>query len=111
MEHKQTIVTKYIWSGTLHTVHDTENLTFSADDRVENPRISTRTISGFSVDNQRIPHGHLEDSAWTISRFCAEQLADSVRNSADVTRSRDYHNPQVWNVDYTNIVVERFDSL
>ena len=69
------------------TVHDTENLTFSADDRAENPHISTRTISGFRVDT------YIEDSARTISGFRAEQLADSVRNSADVTRSRDYHNP------------------
>ena len=28
------------------TVHDAENLTFSADDRMENPHISARTISG-----------------------------------------------------------------
>ena len=54
------------------TVHDTENLTFSADDRAENPHISARTISGFRADNQRIPRGHLEDSAWTISGFRAE---------------------------------------
>ena len=44
------------------TVHDTENLTFSADDRAENPHISARTISGFRTDNQRIPCG-------TISKF------------------------------------------
>ena len=44
------------------TVHDTENLTFSADDRAENPHISARTISGFRADNQRIPCG-------TISKF------------------------------------------
>ena len=44
------------------TVHDTENLTFSADDRVENPHISARTISGFRADNQRTPCG-------TISKF------------------------------------------
>ena len=31
----------------LFTVHDTENLTFSADDGAENPHISARTISGF----------------------------------------------------------------
>ena len=67
-------------------VHDMESLTFSADDRAENLHIF----------------------AWTISGFHVEQLADSVRTSADVTRSRDYHNPQVWNVDYTSIVVERF---
>ena len=54
------------------TVHDTENLTFSADDRAENPHISARTISGFRADNQRIPRGHLEDSARTISGFRAE---------------------------------------
>ena len=46
----------------VHTVHDTENLTFSADDRTENPHISARTISGFRADNQRIPCG-------TISKF------------------------------------------
>ena len=46
-----------------------ENLTFSAYVR---------------ADNQRIPRGHLEDSARTISGFRAEQLADSMRNSADV---------------------------
>ena len=34
----------------IHTVHDTENLTFSADDRAENPHISARTISGFRAD-------------------------------------------------------------
>ena len=39
---------------------------------------------------------------------CAQQLADSVRNSADVTCSHDYHNPQMWNVDYTNLVVESY---
>ena len=44
------------------TVHDTENLTFSADDRAENPHISARTISGFRADKQRIPCG-------TISKF------------------------------------------
>ena len=54
------------------TVHDTENLTFSADDRAEIPHISARTISGFRADNQRIPRGHLEDSARTISGFRAE---------------------------------------
>ena len=43
-------------------VHDTENLTFSADDRAENSHISARTISGFRADNQRIPCG-------TISKF------------------------------------------
>ena len=43
-------------AGWLCTVHDTENLTFSADDRAENPHISARTISG----------------------FCAEQLASSI---------------------------------
>ena len=73
-----------------YTVHDTENLTFSADDRAENPHITARLF------------------ARTISGFNAEQLADSVRNSADLTSSCDYHNPQVWNVDYTNFVVERF---
>ena len=46
----------------VYTVHDTENLTFSADDRAENPHISARTISGFRTDNQRIPCG-------TISKF------------------------------------------
>ena len=54
------------WSGSVPqcngTVHDTENLTFSADDRAENPHISARTISGFRADNQRIPCG-------TISKF------------------------------------------
>ena len=34
----------------VHTVHDTENLTFSADDRAENPHISARTISGFRAE-------------------------------------------------------------
>ena len=32
------------------TVHDTEILTFSADDRAENPHISAWTISGFRAD-------------------------------------------------------------
>ena len=32
------------------TVHDTENLTFSADDRTDNPHIAARTISGFRAD-------------------------------------------------------------
>ena len=32
------------------TVHDTENLTFSADDRTENPHIFARTISGFRAE-------------------------------------------------------------
>ena len=45
-----------------YTVHDTENLTFSADDRAENPHISARTLRGFCTDNQRIPCG-------TISKF------------------------------------------
>ena len=44
------------------TVHDTENLTFSADNRAENPHIFARTISGFRADNQRILCG-------TISKF------------------------------------------
>ena len=47
---------------TLATVHDTENLTFSADDRAENPHVSARTFRGFRTDNQRIPCG-------TISKF------------------------------------------
>ena len=34
----------------LYTVHDTENLPFSADDRAEDPHISARTISGFRAD-------------------------------------------------------------
>ena len=44
-------------------------------------------------------------SARTISGFRAEQLVDSLWNSADVTRSRDYHNPKVWNVDYTTVAL------
>ena len=66
------------------TVHDTENLTFSADDHVDNPHIAARLSAYVRMDNQRIPRGHLENSARTISRFRAEQLVDSVRNSADV---------------------------
>ena len=34
----------------IFTVHDTENLTFSADDRAENPHISVQTISGFRAE-------------------------------------------------------------
>ena len=67
-----------------HTVHDTENLTFSADDRTDNPHIAARPSVYVCADNQRISRGHLEDSARTISGFSAEQLADSVRNSANV---------------------------
>ena len=51
-----------VFGTSRYTVHDTENLTFSADDRAENPHISARTISGFRADNQRIPCG-------TISKF------------------------------------------
>ena len=66
------------------TVHDMENLTFPADDRVDIPHIAARPSAYVCADNQRIPRRHLEDSARTISGFCAEQLADSVRNSANV---------------------------
>ena len=43
----------HVWAripkrGATYTVHDTENLTFSADDRVENPHISARTLTPFS---------------------------------------------------------------
>ena len=74
-----------------YTVHDTENLTFSADNREDNPHIAVRLSTYVHADNQRIPRGHLEDSAWTISGFCAEQLADSVQNSAKtkITQSID----------------------
>ena len=65
-------------------VHDTENLTFSADNREDNPHIAARLSAYVHADNQRIPRGYLEDSARTISGFCVEQLADSVRNSANV---------------------------
>ena len=40
----------YVLCIHVHTVHDTENLTFSADDRAENPHISVRTISGFRAE-------------------------------------------------------------
>ena len=61
-------------------VHDTENFTFSADDRADNPHIavrpsayiradrsadSARTLRGFRMDNHRIPCG-------TISGFRAK---------------------------------------
>ena len=50
----------------IDTVHDTENLTFSADDRADNPHIVTRPSAYVRADNQRIPH---------------RQSADSVRNN------------------------------
>ena len=53
-------------------VHDTENLTFSADDRADNPHIAARPSVYVRADNQWIPRGYLEDSARTISRFRAE---------------------------------------
>ena len=66
----------YVWYMTRKT--------FFADDRADNPHISARPSVYVRADNQQIPRRHLEDSAWTISRFRAEQLADSMRNSADV---------------------------
>ena len=45
VQHKQNTI-----HTDIHTVHDTENLTFSADDRAENPHISARTISGFRAE-------------------------------------------------------------
>ena len=71
--------------------HHIQYMTRKTDDRAENPHISAWPSAYVRADNQWVPRGHLEDSARTISGFRAEQLADSVRNSADVTRSRDYH--------------------
>ena len=51
----------------VHAVHDTESLTFSTDYRVENLHIAVQRMS-----------------VRTISGFRAEQLTDSVWNSADV---------------------------
>ena len=68
------------------TVLDTENLTFSADNRADNPhkprgrlRMSARTISGFCADNQRILCG-------TISGFRAEfcECKTKITQSIDI---------------------------
>ena len=52
------------------TVHDTENLTFSADYRTGNLHIAVQPSAYVCTDNR------------------AEQLADSVWNSADIINSR-----------------------
>ena len=76
------------------TVHDTENLTFSADDRADNPHIAAQPSSYVRADNQRIPRGHLEDSTRTISGllcetisgFCAEfcEFKTKITQSIDI---------------------------
>ena len=48
-----------------YTVHDMENLTFSTDNRADNPHIAARPSAYVRTDNQRIPCG-------TISGFRAE---------------------------------------
>ena len=68
------------------TVHDTENLTFPTDDHADNPQVAVQPSAYVRVGNQWISRGHLEDSARTISGFRVEQLANSVRNSVDVTQ-------------------------
>ena len=60
--HRQYTLSTHTYHDCVYTVHDTENLTFSADDCAENPHISARTISGFLADNQRILCG-------TITKF------------------------------------------
>ena len=62
-----------------YTVHDTENLTFSADNRTDNPHIAVRLSAYVHVDNQRILCG-------TISRFRAEfcERKTKITQSIDI---------------------------